>query len=667
MSSLNVLQELVITIGISLVMVYVLRLLKTPSIVSFILAGILLGPGGLGLIADRHLIESMAEIGVILLLFGVGLRFSLSELLRMKWFVFGSGGLQVVLTIAVSAAFGGLFGLGAPKAIFLGFLIALSSTAIVGRLLEEKGETQAPHGRFMISILLFQDLSVIVLMLLVPILAGRESASWQDLMLNFFQSLGTVILLILIGRFLLPRLLINVVHIRNREILMLTNIFIALGTAYIIGYLGLSLALGAFLAGIIIAESEYSYHVLGDIIPLQMAFSALFFISIGMLLDVHTWSLHPLKSLAIGFSVIFGKTLIVIAIALIFGLGLRVAVLSGFGLAQIGEFSFIIAGAGYASGLIENNMYQIFISVSVLTMILTPLAIYLSPVFALGTRRLPFLGGLISRPPPPSAAKGPEPAAPHVDLKDHVIIVGFGINGNNVARVLRHIGVKYIILELNPVTVKNVRGQGEMILYGDASRNDVLRTAKIENARSIVITIADPPAARQIVVLARHLNPKIVIIVRTRMLAEIDDLYRLGANDVIPEEFETSLEMADAILATFGVSETAIERAKTEMRAQRYGLLRRKRREADFPQPSAGEALSNPELTHLKLLSDSKGVGKSLGLLDIRSQSGAVVVAVLREGRMITDPRDDMVLNQDDVVYLFGRPPELTKAGQLLL
>ena len=473
----GVLRDLLIVLGISLVAVFALRRVGIPAIVGFLVAGVVIGPGGLRLIREVHSIEMLAEVGVVLLLFTIGLKFSLAELNRMRSYVFGAGTLQVVGTIGASVLIGSLLGLDVPKAIFLGFLLAMSSTAIVLKLLEERAETEGPQGRFVTGILVFQDLAVVPLTLLVPLLGG-ESMSVAQAAWTLGKSLLLVVAIIVAARVVFPRLLELVARTRNREVFTITTILAVIGTAYACSEIGLSLALGAFIAGVVISESDYSQQILSEFVPLRDVFAGLFFVSVGMLVDLSKWTDDPHLIVGLTAAVIALKGVVVWVVARAFGTGARVALIAGLALAQVGEFSFVLAKDGAALGLMDDRTNQLFLSVSVLSMALTPFAIMLTP-------------WIIGR------AAGPrEHHEPTTELRDHVVIVGFGVAGRNVAHVLKHLGLRYLILELNPHTVRKLRAEGHEVQYGDACRQEVLERAGVAHARSLVLTVPEAVSAR---------------------------------------------------------------------------------------------------------------------------------------------------------------------------
>lgn len=651
MQDIPLLRNLLVVIAVSLAVVYGLRRLRVPPVVGFLLAGILIGPGGLGLEQDRTTIESLAEIGVILLLFTIGLKFSLQEMARLKLWVFGAGTAQVVLTMAAVMGLARLAGFDGRLGALLGAMVALSSTAVVLKLQEERGETSTPYGRFSLSVLILQDIAVVPLLLLVPMLAAGDTSPLR-LAGGFGWSLVMVAAVLMAARVLFPRLISAVVRTRSPEVFTLTIILVALGTAVISGRAGLSLALGAFLAGVVISETPYSHHVTAQIMPLRDTFSSLFFVSVGMLVEPRLWLQAPLDALGLPLGVVLLKATIVVGIAIAFGVGGRAAVAAGLSLAQVGEFSFILAQAGMQGGLLDAGAHQTFLSVSVITMAATPL------LMALGRRLSARAVGLGRLRP-----AWPEPAHDADELRDHVVVVGYGVNGQHVAAALEGLGVQYVVLELNPDTVSRLQQQGLRVVYGDACQDELLTRASVQTARAMVISIADAVAARGIAAMARHLNPDLRIIVRTRFVGEVETLRQQGADDVVPEEFETALQLVALVMGAYGASRRTIERQKDIIRAANYALLREEQPAAE---KQLASLLSAADLQEVEIPSGARAVGQSLRQLDLRARSGALVVALLRRGQVMANPDPDTPLEPGDTLVLYSEETAFSAARALL-
>lgn len=630
----------------SAVVVFFLHKLNMPSLVGFLVAGIIIGPYGIGLIKNTHEVETMAEIGVVLLLFTIGIEFSMTRLMRMKKAVIGGGGAQVLLTIAVSAAAAYLAAGGINRSIFFGFLIALSSTAIVLKMLAEKGEIDSPHGRVMVGILIFQDLCVVPLMLLTPALSG-EGLNLLAIAMSMGKAAFIIAAVLLGARWIVPGMLQHVVGTRSRELFIITIILLCLGIALLTSRFGLSLALGAFLAGLVISESEYAHQATADILPFKESFIGLFFVSVGMLMDFSYMTGNCLK-IAISVAAIFGiKTLTGVLAAVAAGNPLRSSIYAGLGLAQIGEFSFVLAVAGKSAGIITEDFYQIFLSSSVVTMTMTPFVMKAAPSVA---------GWIVSRDLLKRAGrlkKFSEGQGHPRKRQNHVIIIGFGLNGRNLARVLKEAEVPYVVLEINSETVREMKKRGEPIYYGDATSAEILHKLSVDKARLLVVAISDPASARKIVSVARHENPAIYIIVRTRYVAEVEDLKVLGANEVIPEEFETSIEIFTRVLHQYRFPHSVVADMGERIRSGSYTALR----STEIPRRhlfDKCEWLPEIELDGFRIPDGSHMTGQSISGLQIRKKTGVTIIACRRNAGIYANPEPDFVFRQGDIILFTG-------------
>ncbi len=652
----DILRSLVIIFGVSALIVFALSRVKIPSLVGFLLAGVIVGPHGLGLLQDTHAVELMAEIGVVLLLFTIGIEFSLTRLMRMKRAVMAGGGAQVVLTIGLSALMSFAVTRSLNMSLFFGFLISLSSTAIVMKMLTEKGDIDSPHGRMMVGILIFQDLCVVPLMLLTPSLSGG-SIDLLDIGLKMAKAVFIIVAVLLSARWLVPVLLHHVVRTRSRELFISTIILLCLGIAYFTSKFGLSLALGAFLAGLVISESEYAHQATSDILPFKESFMGLFFVSAGMLMNIAFAAGNYPKIAAAVLLIFFLKLLTGTAAALLSGSPFRTSLQAGLGLAQIGEFSFVLAIAGRAAGLITEDMYQVFLASSVVTMILTPFVFNASPSLS---------GWVASRHLLKRVAqmkKVSERAGHPARRQDHVIIIGFGLNGMNLARVLAEAEIPYVILEMNADTVQKMKKKGEPIYYGDASSAEILHNLSISRARLLVVAISDPVSTRRIVSIARHENPHVFIVVRTRYLVEVEDLKALGANEVIPEEFETSIEIFSRVLHQYNFPGSIILDMVEKIRRNSYTALRN----PDLPKQHLFEKcewLPEIEMDGYRVPQDSFLSGKSIADLQIRKITGVTVIAVRRGAEVMPNPAPDFRFSKDDIVLFTGGQEAMKTALQ---
>src|SRR5688572_26917262 len=460
------LRDLLLLLLASVPIVFIFRRLRLPSIVGFMITGVLIGPHGLALIRDVHAIEVLAEIGVALLLFTIGLEFSLRRLLDMKRLVLLGGGLQVTFTVLAVMAIAYLLGRPLNQAIFFGFLFALSSTAIVLKSYIDSAEIDAPHGRAGVGILLFQDLSIVPMMLMVPILSGTGGVSVGRISITLGIALATIAAIIFTARTVVPGLLYQIVRLRSPELFIISVVLLILGTSWLTSQVGLSLALGAFIAGLVLSESDYSHQIVADILPFRDVFNSIFFMSIGMLLSVTALSADLLTVLAWVGALTVGKALVVFGVVRLLGYSLRISTMTALGLAQIGEFSFILAKTGLEQNILAESDYQRFLAASILSMIATPFLIKLAPRVGYALQSMFSSHSVLEV---SEVGFDPEPSK----LRDHVIIIGYGLNGRNLARVLRRTDIPYVVLELNAEAVREEHQQGEPIVYGEDRKSVV--------------------------------------------------------------------------------------------------------------------------------------------------------------------------------------------------
>lgn len=650
------LKDIEILFGLALVTVVLLRRFKFPSIIGFLVTGVLAGPYALGFIKDTHQVEHMAEYGVVILLFTIGIEFSLKELMRIRHMVLLGGGVQLALTILAVTALGTLFHFTIPQSVFFGFLVALSSTAILMKLLMDAGEMDTPQGKTALGILIFQDLCIVPLMLFTPFLAGGGNG-FQEIVIISAKA-GAVIFAAHYGaRFLVPWIFEQVVKSRSRELFILMIIFIGMGTAWLTAQAGLSLALGAFIAGLAISESEYSHQALSDIMPFREALMSLFFISVGMLLNPAVLLKYPLLIASLVLAIILIKTVITAGAAMTLGLPMRIALIAGLSLAQIGEFSFVLSQAGLQHGLLSPEAYQMFLAASIATMGLTPLCMKIANPVA------NYIIGVL----PHSWTRGRRVFAgseKKVALSDHVIIVGYGVNGRNIAKVLKQLKIPHVVIETNPFTVSAEKKKGERIIFGDASKPEVIEYAHIEKARIMVVAISDAAASRRIASLARQLNPAIHVIVRTRYILEVEPLFKLGVNEVIPEEFETSVEILSRVLKRFLVPQDVIERCIVDVRRDGYEMLRSVSKRHSHAVGITG-FLTGAEIGTFTVHKGSPLEGTSLREGVLRSRSGASILAIKRGEEVVPNPDPVWKLQEKDIVLLLGTPEQLAAAGKL--
>jgi len=642
------LREAVALLVAAVAVVLVAAKLRIPPVVGFLATGLVIGPSGLALVPDVHRVEVFAEIGVVLLLFAIGLELDIGELRELGRPFFVGGAAQCALT-AVAAALAAA-ALGAPlrTAVFVGLVVSLSSTAVVLKLYEGHRQLGTPQGKVSLAILLFQDFLLIPIIVLTPVLAGAAEASAASLALRFAGALGAVAAVFFLARIAMPQIIHRVVALRSREVFVLGALAACLTMAWFTAWLGFSLALGAFLAGIIVSESEYSHQIVADISPFRDLFSSIFFVSIGMLVDLPFALAHLPAIVVIAMAIVVVKGAMAGGAIRLAGYTSRIAILSGLTLAQIGEFSFLIMGVGRSYGLLEGEHFQILLAASVLTLALTP------PLFAAA----PLLARKLAAFTPPEAVGS---AAAEQPRSGHVIVVGYGMNGSLLAKVLGEARIPFVVIELDPVNVRDSRSQGVPILFGDATRREILEHAGIEAARVAVFAISDPHAVRLCVALARRSNPALHIIVRTRMIKEIEELRRCGADHVIAEEFEAAIEIFTHVLEYYHVPRNIVRAQTRLLRGEGYRMLRAERFGKGVSQ-AVLEALEAGTTDLFRITSDGRLAGRTLGELDLRAIAGASVIAVVRGEQSFVNPSPGLRLEAGDYFVLVGSHDQIERS-----
>lgn len=641
------LEEIIVIFGLSMLVLVLCHRMHIPPIVGFLLTGILAGPHGFGLAESVAGIEVLAEIGVILLLFTIGAEFSLAKLLEIRRLVLVGGLLQVGLTFGVTFGLAHLFGLEMGTSVLLGFVVSMSSTALVLKILQERGEVDSLSGKTSLGILLFQDLAIVPFMLLVPMLGNNVSGAETSLLPVILKGTAVVVVSLLASRWLVPKILDSVVSTENRELFLLTIVFLCFAVAFLTQKVGLSPALGAFLAGLVVSESEYAQQALGNIIPFQQLFTTFFFVSVGMLLDTAFAMEHLGTILLLTGGIIFLKMLLAIPSALALGFSLRIAVVSALGIAQIGEFSFILLRSGLAEGVIEQSLYQHFLTVSILTLALTPFLTTYAPRAAEGILRLPWPKRLRS------GWQDTSLPSQEQHVSNHLLIVGFGVNGKASARAAELAGIQYRALDVNPERVREARAQNLLVRYGDATEEAVLLHEDVKQAKMASIAISDPVATRRIVSLAKQLNPSIHIVVRTRLVSEIEELHSLGADEVIPDELEASVEVSSRILSKFLVPRSEIEKFISNVRADNYERMRT--HTGTVPRLSDLKLhVPQADIMTFRVDPSSSHVGRTLAEIMFRNEYGVTLLAVKRADQVLPNPGSTTTIHAGDIVLLLG-------------
>ncbi len=650
--------ELVLLLALSVGIAYLCYRIGLVPIAGFLLAGVIVGPGALGLVEDRELVDVLAEIGVILLLFTIGIEFKLQKLARIGREVFVGGGLQVGLTIAVVALGLLAFGVPANVGIYTGFLVALSSTAIVLGLLGDRAESDSPTGQLSLAVLIFQDLAIIAMVLLVPMLAGQGGTG-----LDVIWALGKAAVLIgvvlVLARNVVPWILSKVALARRPELFLLTVVAICFGTAWVTSLAGVSLALGAFLAGLVVSESAYSEYALSEVLPLRTLFNAVFFVSVGMLLDLLFVAENVLLVLGAVVVVLVIKGVVSGASVLLMGYPVRIAAAVSLTLVQIGEFSFVLDRAGRAVGISPVGWgtagEQTFIAVTVLLMIATPGLMTLGRPFGEWLERTP-VGRLGRRSMPGGEAP--------LKIEDHVIVVGYGPAGRRLGRVLREVGIPFEVIDLNPRSLEAAEKDGVDLLVGDASRLAILEHAAVRRAKLLVVAVNDSSATLRIVQQAHLANPTLQIIVRTRFIRDVEVLHEMGADVVVPEELETSVRIFAQVLGAYMIPREEIEDKIRALRADDYGIFRGSIQEAHL---MVLQGLDEEGL-HTRAVAVREGApvaGKTLGELRLRADHGITVLAIRREGRTLANPDGSFRVEPGDRLVLIGSADQFVTCAAL--
>ncbi|HEV2734623.1 MAG TPA: cation:proton antiporter [Longimicrobiaceae bacterium] len=643
---------------------YVSARLGLVPIVGFLLAGVLIGPHALGLVG-QELVDGAAEVGVILLLFTIGIEFSLEKLARIRRLILGGGALQVGLATAATAGILAALGVDWRAGVFTGFLVSLSSTAIVLKLLADRGETTAPHGEVGLALLIFQDVAIIAMVLLVPMLGGAGGGA-GEVALTLGRAAAIIVVVLFAARRLMPWVLEAVAKTCSPEIFLLSVIAVCFGTAYLTSLAGVSLSLGAFLAGLLVSESRFSEHALGEILPLQILFSATFFVSVGMLLDLG----FLMGNLPLVAAVVAGVLLVkaVTTAASVAALGYRVpvAAASGLMLAQVGEFSFVLERAGREVGLAPAGLAeggsQAFIATTVVLMVLTPFLTQAGARLARGLEARHAAAG--------APAETDEPPAHIPRLENHVVVAGYGDAARRLSRVLRDSGVPFLVTTLNPGGANEAEEEGVVVLRGDSSRQRTLLHVGADRAKVLVVADDDPAMAVRIVSVARSLNPTLRVVVRTRYISEAEPLRAAGADTVIAEEMESIVQLFGTVLGEYAISVEAVAEYERAIRGAGYAQLRDGGHGGASPADPAPIAACElgPDCFGLRTVTVREGAaaaGHTPGELGLGPRFGIELRELRRDGTRVAAPGPEAALRPGDELVLSGSADAFRQAADL--
>ncbi|MFO7940916.1 MAG: cation:proton antiporter [Bacteroidales bacterium] len=657
---LPLLQDILILLGFSVIIVFVLQRLKLPSIIGFLITGVIIGPYGLSLVKAVEQVEVLSEVGIILLLFVIGMELSIKQLSSIKRTVFIGGFIQVGITVLVSAVIYLFLGHTWGESVFIGFLFSLSSTAIVLKTLQNRNEITAPHGRNALAILIFQDIIVVPMMLITPLMAGESSNLMLSILSLLLKSAVVLLITFLGAKYIVPRLMHAVAKTRSKELFLLVTITLCFAIAFLTSEAGLSLALGAFLAGLIISESEYSYQATSVILPFRELFTSFFFISVGMLLDL-SFFINNLPIIGVLLLVVFVlKTLIVSFAVAVLKYPTRTVLLTGLSLFQVGEFAFILSKVGMNYNLLDAHTNQYFLSVSIVSMILTPIVIIFAEKI---THKFMGIAKLVGMDTAFRSGVTLE-SSDQKKLTNHLVIIGYGINGTNLARAAAASQIPYVVVEMNAETVRRERERGIPILFGDATQEHILETVDLANARSAVIAISDSRAIRIITKTIRSFSESLYLVVRTRYVKETSELIALGADEVIPEEYETSVQIFSHVLKNFLVPEDDIDQLIKKVRVDNYRLFNDEKKRPDSFKP---RNLPDFNITCLRITTDStKLLRKPLKELNIRAKYGVNILGISRKNEMLETVQPNEVLKHDDILYIQGSQSNIEQFHKLI-
>ncbi len=652
---LNVLKDIVIIFALSTLVNFIFTRFKIPTIIGYLITGIVAGPYALAVIHLPKDIELMAEIGIILLLFTIGLEFSLNHLLKIRHIVFWGGLLQLVATTVVVMVIVHFMQLSWTTALFAGLITALSSTAVVLKILQERSELTSNYGRTVLGILVFQDIVLVPLLLFVPMLDSRSEKIGIDLLMLGLKTLVIIGIVFVGNRWLMPKLLHRVALTRNHELFFMSVLLICFSVALLTSSLGMSLAFGAFLAGLMISDSGYSHNTFGNIAPFKDTFTSFFFVSIGMLLNLSFVAEHFWLVLASVIVVVVVKMVIGIFCAFILGHTLKGTILVGLAISQVGEFSFILAQLGLDHSIITPFYFQLFLTTAIITMAISPFLINLGESISSAILKLPLPKILIDGLFPLQQIDIPV-------LNDHIVLIGKDSRALNLSVMAKRMNLPYISIIFDPAIVRTKQKKGETVLYGDAINLPILKKAHVDTARVVVISIGELVTAMTVTEHVRQLNKHAIIIVRSRQVYDIEDLYKLGADHVVPEEFETAINLFERVLTKYLVPRRDIINTIENIREDNYGIFRDREKYPDLLLPE----IPNIEVVALKIDLGCKIIGNSLAEVNFRKTFGVTIVAINRQETIIDHPGPSEKLREGDIVYVLGTPEQAARAAEMI-
>lgn len=652
----NILKGIVIIFALSTFVNLLFTRIRVPTVVGYLLTGIIAGPYLLSLTGSRNEIEVLAEIGVVLLLFTIGLEFSMQHLLKIRRIVFLGGLAQVMLTAGVFFAVTQLHPMAWQPGIFIGFLVALSSSALVMKLLQERSEITSNYGKTVLGILIFQDLLLVPLLLFTNLLADNSLSLSKEIIILTVKVIAIIGIVYAGNKWVLPWLLHLVALTRNQELFIMFVFLICFGIALLTSRLGLSLAFGAFLAGLMISESEYSHNVFGNFMPIKDIFTSFFFVSIGMLLDIRfVGDNAPLVLLTV-ILVIVLKTIIAGGTGFMLGHTLQGTILIGLSLSQVGEFSFILAKLGNDNLILSDFYYQLFLAVSVITIASTPFLIKLaSPVYKTVMRLHPpsrIVNGLF-----------PLPEIPIPDISRHLVIIGKDASALKLSRIASDNGIKHVSIVFDPILARQKMRNDDFVVYGDAVNEPVLKKAHVDLADIVVISVGSIIPAMAIIEMVRKFNKDAYLIVRSPLMLNIAQLYKAGADQVVPEKLEIAIDILNRVLVERNIPQKEINRILKNARINSLGVYSER---DTINQPSVMDEFSEIRISQITVDGSSVAAGKSPVELNLRKRTGVTLLALKRDSEIIEYPSPETSFRNGDIAYVLGDPAQVRAAEVLL-
>lgn len=651
----SILKDILLIFALSTIVNFIFTKIKVPTVVGYLVTGIIAGPHLLGLISSQNQIDLMAEIGVILLMFSIGMEFSLKHLKKIRHVVFFGGLLQVFLTAGGFFVAAYFYGMDWKGGLFAGLLAALSSSALVLKVLQERSEITSNYGRTVVGILIFQDLMLVPLLLLTDILGSNTANVGHEFVLLGIKTICIVAFVYVGNKWLFPKLLQAIAMTKNQELFMMSILVICLGVAFLTSAMGMSLAFGAFLAGMMISDSQYSHNVFGNLVTFKDTFTSFFFVSIGMMLDLGFVAQNWHFILIAVILVIVVKTIIGGGVGMLLGHTLKGSILIGLALSQVGEFSFILAKMGNSSMIISDFFYHLFLSVAVITMALSPFVIQAAPYIANLCLKLPLPKNIIEGLFPLKEIEVPE-------LSNHLVIIGKDIAALKLSMMAKHQNIPYISIVFDPALVKERQKNGETIIYGDAVNEPILKKAHVNTASIVVVSVGDLIPAMSILDKIRNMNPKAYIIVRAKKITNMEQLYKLGADQVVPEKLETAIDLFRRILTYQKLSQREVNRIITNIRDGYYGIFREKDPNG---KPTLLDEMDHSEIKAIVVAENSEAAHHSLTDLKLRNRTGATLLSIKRDEDLIEQPSPTTQFLPGDVAYILGLPDQLEKVKEI--